>query len=373
MRKLWITAVVLFWCSCNEKNSNPVNPGITGYSNLAVVTIAADYTSGNFSIMSLANGESYKSILPIHSDNSVRTFGKDIYILERLGKDNIIKVDGVTRKAQYQENLGAGINIQDIAFANDSKAFITSWQKKEIIVFDTKQGKPTGQIDLSDFCAYSKTDSAQKYPFMGPAIIAGSKLYVACQRLKSSVVNGTTTYVPADTSMIVIIDTGTNSVTGKIPLSKKNPVSLDCFLNKLYVSSAGGWLDPNDGGIECIDIDNSKNLGVLFTEKDLGGNNSNIVIVSQSKGYVAVGKNSADWTSYWTEIMPLDLSNNKILEKISGITDGFGGLARDDKFLYIGDRGLNSSGVTVVDINSDKVVDGPVSTGLPPNAISVIE
>jgi hypothetical protein len=338
---------------------------------VVATTTAADYSAGNVGTLKLEDNSVLQNLLAVHSDTYIRTYHGATYIVERLGKDNIIKITGrdvAPAKVDYQTNIGHSVNLQDIAFANDNKAYITQMQSNNLVIFNPATGTKTGTIDLSRFNTFAGAANAEQYPYMSSAVVYGGFLYVACQRLVHSGV-----YLnPGDTSLIVIISTFTDSVTGTIALSRKNPYSVSICGGKMYVSSSGAWGNSTDGGVECVDLFSNTNLGVVAMEGDFGGDISTIQMTGPNKGYVAVGKNSPDFTTFWTEIMSFNPQTRCVGQKVQNIDNAFGGLAFDGQMLYVGDRSLTKQGVVVIDPADDSKKAGPFDMGLPPNALAFL-
>jgi hypothetical protein len=339
---------------------------------VVATTTAADYSAGNVGTLKLEDNSVAQNLLAVHSDTYVRTYHCATYIIERLGKDNIIKITGrdiAPAKVDYQVNIGHSVNLQDIAFANDNKAYITQMQSKDLVIFNPATGAKTGTIDLSRFNTFVGTANAEPYPYMSSAVVYGGFLYVACQRLAHSGV-----YLnPGDTSLVVVISAFSDSITGAIALSKKNPYSVSICDGKMYVSSAGAWGNSTDGGVECVDLFTNTNLGVVAMEGDFGGDVSTIQMTGPDKGYVAVGKNSPDFSTFWTEIMSFNPQTRCVGQKVQNIDNAFGGLSFDGQLLYIGDRSLTKPGIVVIDPVDDSKKAGPFDMGLPPNALAVLK
>lgn len=335
---------------------------------IAALTVASDYSSANLDIIAAQDYSSSTNLLSsLHTDHAVKTLNSSIYILERFGKDNVIRFDSDALLTDYQENLGSGLNIQDIALVNETKAYISSYQIKDLIVFNPETGKEVSTVDLSQFNTYAGTDSSEQHPFMSSLAVYGNRLYVACQRMKTVQTSYGSSFEPADTSLIVVIDTETDQITGSIALEKKNPASIDIFHNRLLVSSTGSWTDATDGGVEMIDLEQGENLGVVAEESEFGGNITSVVFVSLEKAYICA-MNSSDYT---TKVTPINPTQKSVGSAVEGVVDGFGGIAYDGFNLYVGDRDFNAAGVDVIDTENDEVTE-TISTGLPPSALGVI-
>jgi|GEM_PF-1543307 hypothetical protein len=339
---------------------------------IIATTTAADYSTGNAGTLKLEDDGVAKNCLAVGSDTYIRTYHGSVYILERYGKDNVIRINGRVispATVEYQVNIGHSLNIQDIAFAGDRKAYITQFQSSGVVIFDPSTGTKTGTIDLSRFNTYAGTANAEQYPFMSSAITYGGYLYVACQRLAHSGVN----LVPADTSCIAVVSTFNDSIVGKINLAKKNPYSMSVAAGKLYVSCTGGWGDWTDGGVECVDLFSNKNIGIVAEEQDFAGDLSTIQMTGPDKGYVAVGKNTPDYSSFWTEVIGFNPKTHSVAGKVQNIANAFGGLAFDGAYLYVGDRSSTNPGIVVVDPTDDSKKAGPFDMGLPPNALAFLK
>lgn len=351
---------VTFLTSCINNPPPEDDPPSLGAVNIAVAV--TDYSAGNFEIISTDDYTVTQNMRSgLHGDLAVRGFGKDVYILERMGKDNILKYNSQSmrssRKPVYNKSLGAGLNIHDIVAVSAAKAYISCNNSKNLIIIDPAAGSEIKKIDLSDFAP-----DGQEHPFASSLAVYGKYVYAACQRLDASDMF----LPPADFGLIAVIDIDTDEIAGSIGLEKKNPQAISIFGGKLLVASAGDWMDPTTGGIEIIDLTSD-----LVPSTLIDGIFSDIIFVSEDKAYIAVGKVSADWTQFWTEIIPFNPLTGAVGAKIDGIADAGGAMAYHDGKLYVGDRGVGSAGVAVVN-TANNTVDQTIRTGvLPPVGLAV--
>jgi YVTN family beta-propeller protein len=348
--------MLLASCSNNPTGGDGDPPPTLGAVNVAVITAAADYSAANFEIISTDDYTVTQNMHPgLHTDPVVRAFGKDVYILERMGKDNIIKYNSQSmrssRAAVYNKNLGTGLNIQDIVAVSETKAYISCHNSKYLIVIKPADGTLIKKIDLSSFAP-----DGQEHPFASGLAVYGNHVYVACQRLDAS----SDFLPPADLGLIIVINTNTDEIIGSIDLEKENPQAISIFGSKMLVASAGNWFDPTTGGIELIDLSSNSNDGVITD-----GIFSNVIFAGANKAYAA---NSASWPP---ELAVLDLSA-KTVTGIAGIADASGGMALDGAKLYVGDRGAAQAGVAVVN-TSTNAVEKTISTHMPPNGLAIFK
>lgn len=320
---------------------------------------------------------SSSGLLPIHTNNSIYIYNSSIYILESSGADNIIRINGLAISPDsvvyvYKSNIGTAVDLHDISFANETKVYITQYNSDILVVFDPENGIITGGIYLGEYGMFAGTDSAE-VPFMQCSKVVNNKLYVLCQRLETVQSALDTMPLPTNlTGLIVVISTVNDSILKTIPLTKKNPVSMDAVGGYLYVSSTGSWQDTSDGGIEKIDLGSDSYLGVIIEEARFGSNISNIVMISSTKGYVGVSRNNADSTEYWTELVEFDPSTGTVGLKIANIDDASGGEVYDGFYLYVGDRSKTNPGVVVINPTDNSKVAGPIILGPePPSSIAV--
>lgn len=308
-------------------------------------------------------------LLPIHSDNAIVAYGEYVYILERLGADNVLKVkaDEIAPSGViYQYSVGNGANPQGMVFLSDRKAYISRYDDAMLWIVDpgatSAKTFKMGEVDLS---AYADSDGL---PEMSPMALVGDKLYVGCQRLDRD--NG---WVPLD-AQVVIIDTATDEVTGVIALQKGNPQAMVAYGGKLYVTSGGSLFDPTDGAIEIMDTTTDTHAGLLLTESDLGGNVGGLLLRSAIKGYVIVGAYVQDEDGNWVPnyvVRSFDPSSGAAGTVLPGAKAATSMALGGDGVLYVADRSQEQPGIYTYDAE-DKLVAGPIATGLPPNALVVV-
>ncbi|MBN1761082.1 MAG: hypothetical protein JW863_22325 [Chitinispirillaceae bacterium] len=381
MRLRFIVSLVtaLFCCTgCDlsmltgndDKKPTDASPVSAAY----IVVTTSDYSNGNMALIAVDDFTSRDDLLSIFSDNAVFCHDGSIFVLERDGADNIIRIDGADVSADnvaYQEEIGTSVNLQQIAVISDSKAYVTQYGDNTIAIINPSNGNVTGSISLE---GKPFIHDGEEAPFMSAAVIVGDKAYVALQRLKTVQSEwGPYPDVGDSTGMIVVIDTDSDEIVKKIKLKRGNPCSIDTCGGNLYVSSTGSWSDPADGGIEKIDCSTDRNEGVVVEEETFGGDISTLVMISETQAYVAVGMYDADF-NFSTVVKECNPSTGTVGETVESVEDAFGGMAYDGTHLYIGDRSPTDPGVVVIDPSDNSKVAGPIDVGsLPPSALAVLK
>ncbi len=337
----------------------------------AILT-TTDYSSGSLAAVDLETLQAEVNLLNIHSDASVQTYRGKIYVVNRLGQDNILVLDPDDMATPVRQfSVGNGSNPQHIAFASETKAYVTRLESERVLVVNPATGDSLGSIDLS-FVA--DADGLPEAAFM---TIFDGRLYVACQRLDRN----DPSWAPTDRSEVVVVDVNTDTVidldstrdgTQGIVLQAKNPFGGQVRMGKLYLSCVGRF-GALDGGIEVLDLQNNRSEGVLLSEGDLGGDVGAFAMVSQDRGYAVVVD-----ASFVNSVRGIDLAEGTVSAPLPGTSGGFTpAIGALKGRLYVSDQGSFGSpetvGLRVYDTSADTLVAGPISTGLPPNFIAFLE
>ena len=362
-----------------NRTANVIRMGLAGLILLAtttgaespiyVATTAADFGTGSTAYLAPGAAEAETDLLNVHSDAVARFYDGRIYVVNRLDQDNIIVLDPADlRTPVVQYSVGNGTNPQDVEFVSPNKAYVSLNNEAYLLVGDPQVGTEFGQIDLSAFA------DADGLPETGQMALVGDRLFVAVQRLDRDNYWG-----PSGESYLVVIDTQTDTVIDADPdaagvqgilLAGTNPVEVMAIGGQLVVALVGSFLEL-DGGVEVIDPETYESRGLVITEEALGGQTGTIAMVSPSRGYVT----ASTWPTY--DLYPFDLSSGEVGEKLTGYSGGYlPDLAVDGDRLIVADRGsednLNAAGLLIYDANTGELTAGPISTGLPPNAITVM-
>ncbi len=368
-RFLVTTFGVLALCvGCSQK-TNPASPQTSSAQSIVAVTIDYDYSAGNMGYYSISDTTAYANLLSIWSDNDIRTSNGAIYVLERYGKDNLMRINGSTiaeSTVVYEKNIGASVDIQDIALVSASKAYVTELYGSKVVIVNPSTGVRTGKtVDLSGFDTYAGTVNADSVPYASKELYYNGKVYVACQRLKAPAGG----YIQAaDTSKIVVINATTDTLEKAINLIYKNPQELSIFNGKLYVGSVGIW-GVNDAGIEEIDLSTDTNTGSIVTESAFSGDIASIIVVSDTKGYAVIST-----PTFTTELHSFNPQAKTVGPRIAGLDAPCSGhMAFDGTYVYVGDRSNSTPGIVVIDPVTDAKIGTTKNVGLPPNSLAFLQ
>lgn len=325
--------------------------------------VTTDFSTGGLSSIDLATRAVARDVATVYSDARARWSGGLLYVLNRLGQDNLQVIDpaaGFTTVRQF--SLGNGSNPSDIIVVSPHKAYVSLYQRAEILIVDPTTGVSLGGIDLAPFA------DADGIPEADHMARFGRWLFVSLERLDETHV-----FVPTDTSLVAVIDAGADTVVdvnpalpGKqaIVLSRTNPVTAFAWdpVERVFYLGCAGSYRATDGGIVKIDPATMRDLGVVATEAALGGDIAHIEWHTATHGYAIV--TDADFNA---SLVTWNPSTGAKLATIFGPSSGLADCARDDQGeLYVCDNSFSTPGIRVFSTATDLPIAGPLDTGLPP-------
>lgn len=336
-----------------------------------VFVVTTDFQTGSTAYLAPGSEEAQTNLLTIHGDAGVRYRDGKVYIINRLGQDNILVLDtGDLNTPELQFSVGNGTNPQDIAVVSTERAYVTRYEVPTVLIVNPTTGDSLGHVDLSAFA------DADGVPEMGQMVLMGGRLYVAVQRLDRSgfpwepVGDSYLVVIDAATGEVVDVDAAAAGVQG-IRLAAPNPNSLVAVGDRIAVGETAAFGDVA-GGIELVDPASGLSAGLVVSEADLGGDLTHLSVASAQKGYAIVSD-----VNYANSVRPVDLVTGAVGAPLEGLTGGFlQSTATDGDRLYVGERGSfaepEAAGLMVYDTVTDQLVAGPIDTGLPPAGIVVL-
>ena len=171
-------------------------------SDLFVIT--TDFSTGSTAFLAANAAEAEVNLLGIHSDAVGHYHDGRVYIVNRLGQDNILVLDAMDlRTPLTQFSVGNGANPHDIEIVAPDKAYVTRYETASLLIVNPQDGAELGQIDLSAFA------DADGLPEVSQIVRVGDRLYLSCQRLDR---NGG--WGPADVSYLIVVDLATDTLGG---------------------------------------------------------------------------------------------------------------------------------------------------------------
>ena len=337
-------------------------------SDLFVIT--TDFATGSTAFLAADAAEAEVNLLGIHSDAVGHYHDGRVYIVNRLGQDNILVLDAMDlRTPLTQFSVGNGTNPHDIEIVAPDKAYVSRYDAASLLIVNPQDGSELGEIDLSAFA------DADGLPEVSQIVRVGERLYLSCQRLDR---NGS--WGPADVSYLIVVDLATDALVDMDPdaegvqgiaLSAGNPNSMAVVGEQIAVGVVVSFGD-RAGGVEIVDTATNRSLGLAVGEEDLGGDITSMVLVDQNRGYAVVADEN-----FANSVRPFDLSSGTVGAPLENISGGYiASLAVDGDRLIVADRGSfadpASAGLKFYDATTGAFLRGPIDTGLPPANIVVL-
>ena len=343
------------------------NPSSAG-SGLFVIT--TDFSTGSTAFLAAGAAEAEVDLLGIHSDAVGHYHDGRVYVVNRLGQDNILVLDEADlRTPVAQFSVGNGTNPHDIEIVAPGKAYVTRYDAASLLIVDPRDGAELGEIDLSAFA------DGDGLPEVSRIVRVGERLYLSCQRLDRDGGWG-----PADVSYLIVVDLATDTLIDidpdaegvqGIPLGAANPNSLAVAGDRIAVGVVVNFGD-RAGGVEIVDTAAGRSLGLAVSEEDLGGDITSMVLAGGDRGYAVVADEN-----FANGVRPFDLASGAVGPPLENISGGFiPHLAVDGGRLIVADRGSwddpDAAGLKLYDAATGAFLAGPVSTGLPPMDVVVL-
>jgi len=298
-----------------------------------------------------------------------------VFVINRYLADNIQIVDpqsGFATVGQY--SVGNGSNPHDIRLATSTKAYVSRFEWKTMLIVDPYSGDSLGVIDLSVFA------DSDGIPEMDRMEIVGNRLFVALNCIDH------TTWLPAGPGKVAVIDIEADTLVDCDPdvpglqpivLPFPNPYSelrYDACWGKLIVGCVGAWGDLT-GGVVAIDPV-TLTADTVATESELGGDISDVLLIPQGKGY-AVVLDTLPWPDNYARLVAFDPVAGQVTDTLYAQTSGTGSSlatieANRQGEVYLCDRDLTQPGLRIYDVRSDTLIT-KIDVGLPPFDLEFIQ
>ncbi|MBN2172171.1 MAG: hypothetical protein JW819_12700 [Candidatus Krumholzibacteriota bacterium] len=335
-----------------------------------IAVACSDYVTGALGALdSAAPWTGHADLASIHADAVLTCHGGLVYVVNRLGADNVQVVDpSQDWETVRQFSAGTSSNPQCLVLSPDgAKAYLPRQERDDVLVVDPGTGGELGVVDLS---AWADADGSCE---VGQAVLAGERLLVAIQRLDRDYY-----WLPVGDSYLAVIDTATDQLVDAnpaqpgvqaVPLQCANPAwELTLGDDGLVYACCAGIYGLADGGLERVDPLAMASLGPVVTEAALGGDVNAVALVDAHTAYAVVSD-----AGFNTALVRFDPSTGG---GASTVLAGSGYVYTDVEVdasgdLYLADQTLGASGVRVLDAATGAPLAGPVSLGLPPCDLDV--
>jgi DNA-binding beta-propeller fold protein YncE len=328
--------------------------------------VTSDFQTGSFAVFPVLQPESVAAnVERIHSDAVARVHDGLVYVVNRLGGDNVQAIDPAAGYAtRWQCSVENGTNPHDIAFAAPDKAYVTRYERASLLIVDPTTGPDCagfvrGTVDLAQFA------DGDGLPEMDQAVVVDGTLFVTLQLLDRR-----NFFRPTERSLVAMVDVATDTVIGSIELTGTNPFAESAGLvpdpvtGTLLVTEVGEFGRADDGGVERIDPAARTVSGFFVSEQDLGGNVTDVVLIDEHHAYAIVLDDVAR-----SRVVRFDPTTRQVTATLASGDEFLVDIERgpDGGTLYLTDRTLRRPGIRRFAIADDtELQPSPIDTGLPP-------
>ncbi len=335
-----------------------------------LVWVTTDFTTGGLARQHAGSCAATEASLVVPGDPAVRSWDRYVFVIGRLGYDNVTILDADNLSAVLgQYSIGNGSNPQDLLVRDHGWALVSRFDSPNLLVLNPLTGETLGTVDLSPFADGDGNPEATLLARVGDRIL------VVCQRLD----RGTPWMDPAGPGCVVVLDAEGGGIVDVDPstpdpdpfwLPAANPTGAALVGGNLYLTCTGTWSDAEDGALVWLDPLTGE-ATVVVREAVLGGNVCGIAV---DRGSAFLVVSYPDWTN---GVVPYDLGTGHVGAPLQGVSGGYiPHVLAWDGVLYVADQGTwaqpELAGVVLFDTRTTQKVCGPVSVGLPPMGGCVI-
>ena len=343
--------------------------------------LTTDFSTGSYSVVDLPTLDTFDDINSggVHSDAIARVFNGLVYVINRLGQDNVQLIDPQQDYTTIeQESMGNGTNPQDIAVVSADKAYVSRLADDELLIINPATLEEIGTVDLSSL---TKNGDGDGVPDPFRMLVHEGLVYLILQHLDFSVGFPLPKVAPGE---VVVIDPATDVIAAVIELNGTNPFSDMQYspdLDRILVSVIGEFATSapgggQDGGIVAINPNPATRVvdaGFVIDEATIGGDITNFSVVSATLGFAIVADDAFN-----TSLVSFNPSTGQRLSTLveppsAGFLSHLAINNAGELYLAINDQ--ESPGIRIFDTAPEtEMTSEPLRVGeLPPSWIVFIE
>ena len=344
-------------CSDSEGSSNG---GGNESGATKIYWVASDYTTGE--LRAAVDTAETALALEVYQDSKVVSFDGAVFVLERMGADNVVRIDPETDEVLYQESLGAGANPYALVKADKGVGLATLFGADKVVFLDLATGKAKKSVDVSRFAA----DSGFANP--SAALAVGDRIYVTLERLVAGV-------TPDANGMLLVFDGKKQTLVDSVELHCVDPIALAESKGRLLVACKGSstwdanWNETsnNDGSLVAVDL---ADMAVVELADETARNAKPSQLVSDGSN-VWVGL----YRSYGDEVVAkATIGDSKAtFETVAGVVNAFGGIDAEGDLLVVGDQDYAGSGVRTFKKGKAGAVFGDADGDPAPISVAILK
>ena len=357
--------LVISVVGCGDGITDPETAIPVPESYLLVANASVDFQTATFGWIDTETLTAVPDLAALQPDSAVRWTNGHLFAINRLGADNVQRLDPSTLLTVWQYSTGPGSNPQDIAVVSANKGYVTLYARNSILIVDPQAASEadfiTGQVDLVGLADADGVAEASSLALFQ------DRLYVAVQRVDRNDgfrANNVSYLAAIDTATDELVDISPDKEGDVLELPFRNPTTMTVIGDELWIVCVG-YFNEQDGALLAIDLQ-THSTRVILEEQDVGGD------ISAFAGSDPIFLLWTD-TDFEGNLSAFDPESDELtlLETNLGFIDD---IAADEDLVYVPDRSLSEPGVRVFSIDDGgEVTETPIRTGLPPWRLEVVE
>ncbi len=347
----------------------------TGWRRQRFLVVSTDFIAGGrVESIELVRGAELRhrgNLSAVSSDPVIRQSGRSAYAVNRLGFDNVQRLDPAEEfRTAWQAGVGQGSNPHDVIEVNGS-LFVTRYEPPfdDLAVLSTTGGAFVASIPLE-----SLAENRDATPRADRIAAAGGRLFVGLHDIDRS-------FSRYADGKLAVVDPGSRTLEQGITLPGKNPGVIVTLTEegreKLFVALAGIFpgLLPQElsGGVAVVDVQNRVFERWALDDDTAGGNVLALAMVSTELGYVIVSD-----AQYQSHVLAFDPVTGTVLRTLQSTSSFLPELALGaGGTLAIPDRSFAAPGVCLwavpaVPSEAERQL-GCIRTSLPPSSVVALD
>lgn len=338
------------------------------------IAVAVDEDDGGASVALVDVRPPWRSrtgTVPIGRDSVLRARGRIVYALGRRD-GSLHVVDPHRGETLHVVELGAAGNPEDLEVVSPRRVYVTRRDATHLLRVDPTTGETREVVDLAVFA------DADGVPDLGSMIEHRGRLYVQVRRINA---DGPEFFTKP--AMIAVVDLRDDTLVDVDPARAgvqaielagtpaKFKMQITTSPQRLFVSATGGFFDA--GGIEAVDLDASRSLGLILREEDgqAGADVGAFVMLRPDLGYLTFSTDLL-LSSHLVRFVPRSVVSGELHVTLDYFVPA---ILHDvaSRQLFLIDGGVRPAGVFAFDAASGaKATLEPIETdGFPTDAVFV--
>ena len=338
-----------------------------------LVISAQGSESGAIAVLDLDTLEVEADLTSTHRDARILVNDGDVYVINRLGADNVQKLTPGSWSTAWQRSVGTGANPYDIAFDGD-RAWVVLFGDGAVAELDL------AATSAAAFLTGERVD-VPLGPLDGtrsePVAIARHEgtLLVLTQQIGDD-------YQCADGAQGIIYAFDADTLEPAAFFGEATSLALDTCNpggwivedDALIVQSVGGYRisgnTDDDGAVERVDLTTGE-ATVLFRESDVEDGLDTYALYPGAAGYWLVAAGD-DFQALTLHRVTVNGSTVTVSDRI--YSGAIWGLHEHDGRLFLSERRADGAGIVVLDAaTGEAITDEPIDTGFPPRGVAAVE